>query len=392
MKNIILYVNNKNGGYDKMRIMVATDFHLSYRQYGLEEREQDFYNQYRKLIKAAIKEKPDLFIQLGDIFDTPYPKPIAIREFMEGIDKLHENGIECYGIVGNHTLVQRKNYYPIDRLFNTRMKMLDGTGIMVLDKSMGNSVYICGLNYRPRTYSIKKDIDELYEQGKNAKVKILLLHQILKEDQQIGYDYDEKELNLDRFDYVLLGHYHKRTTRRKGKCTIHYPGSLNSCSIPEIIDEMRLGRGYTIIDTDKCSLETFNLGGSRNYVQFNLTDDDLNEERTCQMVSLLKGYPSKPIVHLNITMKDKRHIYEIVKELEKHSLIVKTKTVSQVNEVPTSDLPHIELGYSIEKLIKEKYPEKWKSDLCMGLFDLLKDGKIAEAKELADNVFKKQYQ
>lgn len=392
MKNIILYVNNNTEGKKRMKIMVATDFHLSYRQYGLEEREKDFYKQYKKLIKAAVKEKPDLFIQLGDIFDTPYPKPIAIKEFMEGIETLHENGIRCYGIAGNHTLVQRRNYYPIDNLFKDKMKMLNNEGMTVIDKEMDNTVYICGLNYRPRTHDIKQDIDNLYEKGKKAKVKILLLHQILKKDQWIGYDYDEEGLGLDRFDYVLLGHFHKKTTRKSGKAVIHYPGSLNSCSIPEIIDEMRYGRGYTLIDTDTGSLETVSLGGSRNYVQFNLTDDDLNEDRTSQMAALLKEYPSKPIVHLNVVMKDRKHIYETVKELEKYSLIVKTKTVSTETETETENPIQFKAEYSIDNLIREKYPEKWKADLCIGLLELLGEGKTEEAKELADKVYKQQYQ
>ena len=76
-----------------MKIVLAYDFHLSYRQYNIKERERDFYNKFEKLIDEIIKEKPNLFIQLGDIFDEPKPKPLAIKIFNDGIQKLKDNNI-----------------------------------------------------------------------------------------------------------------------------------------------------------------------------------------------------------------------------------------------------------------------------------------------------------
>ena len=116
-----------------MKICIATDFHLSYRQYGLEEREQDFYKQYGKLINQVIKEKPQLFLILGDIFDTPYPKPIAIQTFNDGLKKLKQEGIKVCGIIGNHTLIQRKDYYPIDKVFEENYHIIDDSYMIIDD-------------------------------------------------------------------------------------------------------------------------------------------------------------------------------------------------------------------------------------------------------------------
>ena len=131
-----------------MKICIATDYHLSYRQYGLGEREQDFYDQYEKLIDEIINEQPDIFIQLGDIFDTPYPKPIAIKKYEEGIERLNRHNIRVYGIIGNHTIVQRRNYYPIDNIFDDKVTMLDNNYIIIDD------IFIAGLDYRPRNRNI----------------------------------------------------------------------------------------------------------------------------------------------------------------------------------------------------------------------------------------------
>ena len=184
-----------------MKIVLASDFHLSYRQYNLKEREKDFYQKFDKMIDEIIKEKPNLFIQLGDIFDEPKPKPLAIKVFNDGIQKLKSNGIEILGIVGNHTTLQVKDFYPIDFLFED-IKYLDGDYVTYDD------VFIGGVKYHSKIQKqdIKNKIDYLSEQSENYKIKILLLHQGLKNDIEIGYEFTEEELELNRFDFIFLGH------------------------------------------------------------------------------------------------------------------------------------------------------------------------------------------
>lgn len=369
-----------------MKICIATDFHLSYRQYGLEEREHDFYRQYERLIDAIIDEQPDIFIQLGDIFDTPYPKPIAIRHYEDGIDRLINEGIICYGIIGNHTLVQRKGYYPIDNIFDDKVTLLDEDSIRLGD------VFICGLKYHPKNHNIKEKIDKLYDDAEGCRLKILLLHQILKQDQSIGYDFDEEELELNRFDYVFLGHFHQRILRydRTTDSVIHYVGSLNSCNITELRDEMRYGRGYTVFDTDYCFIEMKSIGSCRDYLEFNLTDDDLNDEYIGELIEILTGCDNKPIVQLNISTNDASNIYWFAEKLKSYCLRVK-HTIIQNDNMPVD---HETLDFSknsIDEIIYGKFDEKWKGDLCLGLMELLGKGRVDEAKELAMEVYNMQY-
>lgn len=369
-----------------MKICIATDFHLSYRQYGLEEREQDFYRQYDRLIDAIIDEAPDMFIQLGDIFDTPYPKPIAIRHYEDGIDRLNEHGIRCYGIIGNHTLVQRKGFYPIDNIFDDKITLLDENSIRLGD------VFICGIKYHPRNHSIREKIDCLYEDAEGCRLKILLLHQILKQDQSIGYDFDEEELGLNRFDYVFLGHFHQRVLRydKITDSVIHYPGSLNSCNITELRDEMDYGRGYTVFDTDYCFLEMKSIGSCREFVEYNLTDDDLNDGFCNEVIESLKEYDVKPIVQLNISTNDASDIYWFVERLKEHSLRVKHTIMPTAEHHLDSETVEFSKN-TINDIVYGKFDEKWKGDLCLGLMELLGRGKIDEAKELARDVYENHY-
>lgn len=371
-----------------MKICLATDFHLSYRQYGLEERENDFYAQYEKLVDAVIEENPNLFLILGDIFDTPYPKPIAIRRFQDGLKRINEKGIPIYCIVGNHTLVQRNNFFPIDNVFDDNLCVLDDDFVIVDD------VFIGGLKYHSKTHSIKEIIDELYENAEGCKLKILLLHQILKEDQEIGYDFDEEELELNRFDYVFLGHFHKRLIRQpfSSDTVYHYVGSLNSCSVVELEDEMENGKGYTVFDTDSYMLEMKTLPHCRDYVKFNVNVDELNYDLIDSMCVRLKEYSIKPIVQLNVVSENASDVYEMTKKLEDYCLTLRYKVFKPLATDEVGDYGGFEDGMSIEAIIQSKFDEKWKSDFCFELLQLLSSGDIEGAKGLADDVYAMHFQ
>lgn len=369
-----------------MKICIATDLHLSYRQYGLEAREKDYYQQYNNLIQKILQEKCEIFILLGDIFDTPYPKPIAIKTFQQGIQKLHQAGIKCYGIIGNHTLIQRKNYYPIDNIYSKTYTILNNKNITTND-----GTYICGLNYHPKTHKIKKTIDELYQQGKKYETRILLLHQILKNDQKIGYDFDEDQLGLDRFTHVFLGHFHKRHTRNEKRTTYHYPGSLNSCNIQELRDEMNYGRGYTTFDTETKNITLKNLKPIRQFKEYDLTSDELNNEMFNQLAQIMKQYDKKPIVQLNISILDNHNIYELKKILEKESLTVKTR-IQPYTEKPKYEETTKMFENTTEELLKSHFKEQWKKDLVVELYKTLSKGDIESAETIAKETFQQQTQ
>lgn len=372
-----------------MKICISTDFHLSYRQYGIEEREQDFYRQYEKLIDHIIEEKPSIFLILGDIFDTPYPKPISIKVFQEGLQRLERNNIKTYGITGNHTVIQRKGFVPIDTIFEEKYGLLDD------DFIIEDGVFIGGLGYHPRTHDIKHSIDCLYESSKGCKLKVLLLHQILKKDNPLGYDFDEDDIGLNRFDYVFLGHLHKRKTRCEGDTIIHYPGSLNSCNVTELVDEMRYGKGYTVFDTDLLELHHIAMTSQREYIEYYLKDDDLNNRFLDETLKSLKGSDVKPIVLLKSLPDSLSDMYELRDKLENDCLTVKCKTIALSEDNDSHGLVMGNNDFSnennVEDLIMRSFSEKWKGECAVGIFRAFCSGDVEGARSLVDDVFHKVY-
>lgn len=364
-----------------MKIILATDFHLSYRQYGLIEREKDFYNKFNKLVEEVIKEKPLIFIELGDIFHTPQPKPIAIQTFKEGIQKLKKEGIKCYGIIGNHTKLRLQNYYPIDLIFND-LEILEGEYITIDD------VFIGGIGYVSPYDDLKARIDKLYEEAEPYKVKVLLLHQSLKNDIPLGYDFDEDELGLNRYDFVFLGHLHNRILRNGNGTVIHYVGSLNSCNRTELLEEQNTGKGYTVFDTDTLELTMKNIPSEREYFQINMKTDEL---KNINVSELLPEYEEnrKPLLHLRIIGEQSMNIYEKIQELNKHTLRTDYEIIQEKND-EDKKIQIINNQNTIKDLINEYFKdEESKGVFAYELFKLLKDNKIDEAKELADKELEK---
>ena len=94
-----------------MKIAIIGDLHLGYRQYGIDEREQDFYQRWHQVIDDIISRKDvHIVLQLGDIFDTHIPSAMALYEYNKGLDKLSEANIYYFSITGKHTIIRKKNF------------------------------------------------------------------------------------------------------------------------------------------------------------------------------------------------------------------------------------------------------------------------------------------
>ena len=368
-----------------MKIIIATDFHLSYRQYGLVEREKDFYNKFNKLIEEVIKEKPLIFIELGDIFHTPQPKPIAMRIFRDGIQKLKENGIRCYGIIGNHTTVKTKNYYPVDYLFKEiGLEIINNSYVYVDD------VFIGGIGYHSPSDNIRETVDMLYEKATfyNPRFKVLLLHQGLKKDIPLGYDFDEDELGLNRFDYVFLGHFHKRLLRKEEGTAYHYVGSLNSCNIVELEEEEQTGKGYTVFDTGTGEIIMKTIPTVRHYLQYDVNSDELNDKTVNEMTVSLGDYSVKPLVCLKIRGNNTKGVYEMLETMQDGALHIKYEKVQQ-EPVTTADVRLDDQKTTIQELMMEHFEEERTGKFAYELFKLLKEDKVEEALELSDKELEK---
>ena len=223
------------------KIGIISDLHLNYRQYGLKDREEDFYYQYHLCITECIEKKCDIVIMAGDIFDNHNPSPKAIDVFEQGLNNLNKNGITVLNIVGNHTQLQVKDHFPPDSLFKQKYDycLLDSKHLFKDD-----NLFICGLPYYANhsLEKLKKHIVSFNEMASEYDVSILVLHQEFQEYCGFtGAHMSINDIKIDNFDFVICGHIHSRIIDKiNDKTTYIQPGSIERMNSKEALDEEKV--------------------------------------------------------------------------------------------------------------------------------------------------------
>ena len=200
----------------KLKILHFSDTHLGYSELdkmganGINLREQDLYDAFRKVIDQCIERKPDLVIHSGDFFHRPSPPNRPMIFALEQLRRLSDAKIPIVIIAGNHSTPKTIYTSPILKAFKT----IDGIYPIFgqkYERLTFDDLVIHGLPH------INDDQIQLEELKKVKVVKgffnILMLHT------SIGKDYMMEEFGeklfppermkvLSEFDYVALGHWH----------------------------------------------------------------------------------------------------------------------------------------------------------------------------------------
>ncbi|MHA1144558.1 MAG: metallophosphoesterase family protein [Candidatus Helarchaeota archaeon] len=194
-----------------------SDTHLGYRQYGLKERMNDFYNSARTCAELIIKQEPDFVIFAGDLFENFRPLPVDYRSAFELLKLFKKKDIPVYAIRGNHdaSYAASKRYGGdvLDFLHDINLITYVQDEVIIAKKGEKDLAIIAGLGYYGKRTS--KRLQELLNDNKvllqrQDLPKILMIHAFVE-----GMVPDTKEdvkmyfLSQLPFDYIAIGHYHQ---------------------------------------------------------------------------------------------------------------------------------------------------------------------------------------
>ena len=378
-----------------MKFAHLADTHLGYRQYGLFEREKDFYEVFDKVIDKIIEENVDFVVHSGDLFETARPSPMALLTFQKGLLKLKGAGIPMYAIAGNHDSVMHKGSIPPHVVFK---KM----GLKVISNInptyMHGDIFIAGLPYYPASHgkALKSKLAELSEKATHHEKSILLLHQGIDKYFSLSYELEIGEIP-DNFDYYALGHIHKYVNDAYGKGRLVYPGSGEIWKTSEIPDYKVNGKGFVVVDLDgsKPQIKRVKIDIPREFIERDLDYNDL-ESGIAGIKETIRGFDKKPILRLTIknVESDTSGVYEIIKEeLGDLSLMIRPTFVMAGEE---AEILHAE---DIEKLGPEQliisrlegYGNSEVTQLALDLYHLLSKDKNEEANEIVRQYYDIHY-
>lgn len=186
-----------------MRIALITDLHSC--KYGAGQ---------KTLIDAVNKEKPDIVLLGGDIFDDEIPDDNT-KVFLTAIAKDYP----CYYVTGNHEYWSMRSDEMLAWLDEHGIKDIGGKCVRVSQNS--NEITLSGVNdpdqarYTGRGIGMRAELDKTRDARRSDEFSILLAHRPSFVKTYLDYG----------FDLILTGHAHGGQWR--------IPGILNGTFAPD---------------------------------------------------------------------------------------------------------------------------------------------------------------
>lgn len=378
-----------------MKFAHLADTHLGFRQFGLIEREKDFYEVFGKVIDKIIEEKVDFVIHSGDLFETARPSPNALLEFQKGLLKLKGAGIPMYAIAGNHDEVMRKGSIPPQVIFKK-------LGLKVISPINTNytqgDIFIAGLPYYPSSQNkvLKSKLVELSKKAANYDKSVLVLHQGIDKYFNLQYELEIGDIP-DNFDYYALGHLHNYINDSFGKGRLVYPGSSEVWKTNELADYRQNGKGFVVVDFDgqKPIVKRVKVDIPREFIKKTIDYNEL-EAGIASIKQTIKDFDKKPILDLEIKNvdSDTNFVYDIInEELEDLALMIRP-TFTMAGEESIDEILNKKDALGPKELLIEELKGYGNSDvnnLAIELYENLSKDKIEESRELIDQFFKQFY-
>lgn len=245
-----------------MKILHTSDLHIGkyIGTYDLKENTEYVLNQ---VVDTAIRERVEVVLISGDVFDRPNPSEEAIKMYVSFLKALLDKNIKVIAISGNHDsgirLSAYKNIlgkgYFVEGEFNSPMRKVslnDEYGPVNFYMLPFFTPFIVKSNLKLEkgleNYDLAMDEIIKRENIDTSQRNIILAHQFVAgfkfggSEEDFSYSNgDEKNvagvgiISLDKFqnfDYVALGHIHK--PQKISRETIRYSGSLLKYKTSEI--------------------------------------------------------------------------------------------------------------------------------------------------------------
>ena len=330
-----------------MRIAHISDTHLGYKQYNLDEREDDFYQAFNEAIDKAIEERADILIHSGDLFNTYTPPIKALHTFKEALKKM-DGKMKIFTILGEHDTPKRRAMVP-HKLFDIPV-----LGIGELEYHEVNDVLVAGISNLKGilTEHLKSELRKFDDIAKNYKYSILIVHQGIKEHLPFEGAYELTEDDLPgKATYYAFGHIHSRIKKRFGNGFLCYSGSTEIVSRDQIREWERNGKGFYIVDLDNdVSVHSINLD-IRPQVETEVSAEEIND--LVKYTQLKK----KPMLHITIKGEsiNRQQVIEKLEELLKGKVLEYRYYFkeSKMREIEVSE-GHINIKVILEEYLKDE--------------------------------------
>lgn len=382
---------------DKLvRVAHVSDTHLGFRQYNIDEREEDIYNAMEEIADKILKERAEIVVHTGDLFDSSRPTAKAYYAFKKFLSKL-EGKVPFFSILGDHDSPKRRDMPP-QTIFEDKIHILGiGSGSYEVMSIKGQEVLVAGISYLGQRYNelLKSELKKLDSIATKYSLSILMLHQAIDKFFPFEGLYDLRMDELPRnFSYYAMGHLHKRIRSSLGKGELAYAGSTEIIRDDEIQEWKSHGKGFYLIDIKKDNVEVneINLESIRPQFKVKLNYDKLENEIK-KLAESFKHYSKKPIVHIEVEGKqiDRQEVYQLLNEVLSNEVLHFRYKIHEEEERKLEELKTQTIN--VRDALKEYFNnDEELANFSYELFQKLRSKELDEAKEIAEEFLKKVLQ
>jgi exonuclease SbcD len=235
-----------------MRFVHIADTHLGFSAFnkldpdtGMNLRERLFYDNFLESVREIVRQRPEVVVHAGDLFDRVRPKTRAYTTVLEALELLKDAGIPLVAISGNHSMPKtRYTPSPFEVLEFHAADMHAAYRYRYERVEIGDVTFHLIPNML-HAEDYQEAFDDLAWSASGANVLVTHGLASVLRDWRLRtvaeHELSATMLSPD-FDYIALGHFHGQ---RQVAENAWYSGSLEFCSYAEIADT----KGGLLVDT-----------------------------------------------------------------------------------------------------------------------------------------------
>jgi len=242
-----------------LQVLLTADNHLdiSAAMYGPKrfERKEDFARCFEATVEYALKEKPDIYLICGDLYDSVVPRNPPRSLMMRHFRALAEKGIKVFLISGHHDTARslEQGASPLSlygdsgyaRFFSDFLQPQSSA----FEKS-GLKVQVSGVSFNPNLSLNEDPLASVRFEKPKGDVNIFMLHYPIEGFKGV-YSLTEPTVRVSHlprgYQLVAAGHIHRHQKNTFGETLVIYPGSTERVSFLEEGEK----KGFVWLDLDK---------------------------------------------------------------------------------------------------------------------------------------------
>jgi DNA repair protein SbcD/Mre11 len=227
-------------------LLHVSDTHLGYQAYnrlsadGLNQRELDFQDAFRRFVDHALEREPDLIVHSGDLFDVVRPSNRAIASTLQDVRRLSEARIPFVIVSGNHEAPRLRETGSILRVFEGLPHVhpiYKGAYEALPIETRGGRVVVHGVPQAPVQSDFANQLFSAAPSGNGHQV--LAVHgTVAGVDGLFSSGMNELMIPSNAlrpdYDYIALGHFHNHRAVTENAA---YAGSTERTSFSEAGEE-----------------------------------------------------------------------------------------------------------------------------------------------------------